>query len=199
MSKRSSWSLWLALFLFPLNAVQAAQYWLDSDALPIRDRFGACVRTGMDSAARQPGCDPMDRVILLPDAEGRVGAVLVRQDNQVQTLDRAYAAIHVGEQGQLTSDQASALEVNTRFGPLLEQQPPPPARFILRFRSGSASELTPESVAIIKQLSATLETRRRPKSVSSAILTVSDPGRTMTAFPWHGPEPWRQFSPTRGS
>ena len=153
----------MLLLVLATHPAHADRYWMDSSSLPIRDSAGDCVRTGIPGGDLQPGCDPMDRVILLPDAEGHVGAVQVRLGDRVETLDRAYGAIHVSREGQLENDQASAQEVDSRFGTLLEQQPLPAERFVLRFRSGSARELTPDSVAVIERLMTSLQARQAPE------------------------------------
>lgn len=146
-----------------INAAQAGQYWLSSDGVPVRDSAGSCVAQGVESTQLQPGCDPMNRVILLPDSEGHVGAVVVVTEGSSKTLTTAYGAAYVGTQGQLEDSAASESEVSSRFGPLLQQQPTPPATFTLRFQSGSATELTPDSEAVIQQLSANLEDREAPE------------------------------------
>ncbi len=146
-----------------INVAQAGQYWLSSDGVPVRDSAGSCVAQGIISTQLQPGCDPMNRVILLPDAEGHVGAVVVMSEGSSKTITTAYGAAYVDTQGQLEDSAASASEVNSRFGQLLQQQPIPPASFTLRFQSGSATELTPDSEAVIQQLSANLENREAPE------------------------------------
>lgn len=151
------------LLVLATHPVHANHYWMDSSGLPIRDSAGDCVRTGIQGGELQPGCDPMDRVILLPDADGHVGAVQVHMGDRMETLESAYEAIHMSHEGQMEHDHASAQEVESRFGTLLAQQPLPAERFVLRFRSGSARELTPDSVAVIERLLASVEARQAPE------------------------------------
>lgn len=153
----------LALLVWPFGHTLAGQYWLDSDHMPIRDRFGDCVRVGAGATGMQPGCDAMDRVILLPDSSGTVGAVEISMGDAVVMLDSPYGAIHASEDGQMGHDHASAMEMKMRFDPLLQHQPPPPVSYTLRFRSGSASELTAESAAVLEQLFASLDQREAPE------------------------------------
>ncbi len=153
----------LILLALSINVAQAGQYWLSSDGVPVRDSAGSCVAQGVISTQLQPGCDPMNRVILLPDAEGHVGAVVVMSEGSSKTLQTAYSAAYMDSQGQLEDSASSESEVNSRFGQLLQQQPVPPATFTLRFKSGSATQLTPDSEAVIQQLSANLENREAPE------------------------------------
>ncbi len=163
MDVRCKSFLYTALVGLSLNVAHAGQYWLSADGVPVRDSAGSCVAQGVDSAKLQPGCDPMNRVILLPDSEGNVGEVIVVSEGNSKTLTTAYGAAYVGTHGQLEDSAASASEVSSRFGQLLQQQPTAPATFTLRFQSGSATELTPDSEAVIQQISANLEGRDAPE------------------------------------
>ncbi|WP_286240844.1 OmpA family protein [Neptuniibacter halophilus] len=146
------------------GVVNAAKYWHSSDGTPLRDSLGECVSTNSAQGQKlEPGCDPMDRVILLPDAEGTVGAVIVSSGGKAQKVDSAFAAIHVGQAGELETAPASQQEVSSRFGQLLKEQPLAPASYTLRFLPGSATELTPDSAAVVQQLFADLEKRSAPE------------------------------------
>lgn len=152
-----------ALVFGCLSSAHAGQYWTTSNGLPVRDNAGNCVEQGVQANTLQPGCDAMNRVILLPDASGEVGAVVVMSEGGSKTLNTAYGAAYQGTEGQLEESAASSEEVNSRFGQLLQQQPLPAETFTLRFASGSATELTPDSLAMIPRLSASLEERKAPE------------------------------------
>ena len=67
-----------------------------------------------------------DRAILLPDADGKVGRIVVRSED--------------------------AASVRARYGALLDARPPMPQSWMLYFVSGSAQTLTPESQAQLDQI-----------------------------------------------
>lgn len=152
-----------AVLVSGIGSAHAGQYWTSSDGLPVRDSAGSCVEQGVSVSTLQPGCDAMNRVILLPDADGKVGAVVVMSDSGNRVLDTAYGAAHLGTEGQVEEAAASAGEVESRFGQLLQQQPLAAESFTLRFKSGSATELTSDSIAVIPLLSASLAQRDAPE------------------------------------
>jgi outer membrane protein OmpA-like peptidoglycan-associated protein len=90
-------------------------------------------------------------VVLLPDADGRVGALTVTHEGQQLTLDQPYATAAVSQQGRLDAGRATAEEVQQRFGPALSALPARPVTFRLYFLENS-DELTPESKAEIPKL-----------------------------------------------
>ncbi len=90
------------------------------------------------------GC-ASERVVLLPSADGRNSAVVLRDANGEQTLDTPYAAT-VRRLGVARSYQASAEEVNERYAATLSAMPPKPVSHVLYFVSG-ADQLTQESQA----------------------------------------------------
>jgi len=90
------------------------------------------------------GC-ASERVVLLPSADGRPGAVAVSNPQGEQMLDRPYAATLRQLGGNLTY-RASQEDVRKRFGAALAAQPARPRSYLLYFQDGS-NELTPESQA----------------------------------------------------
>ena len=137
--------------------------WLDSSGAPIRWGEDSCLRSG--SWARKtahPDCDP-SRVVLLPGPDGKVGAVIVETQMGAQVLDKAYAGVVVGQQGSLTARQETAASVNQRYGAALQAQPMRPVSYTVQFAFGSATELTPESFAVIEEVKADLATRPAPE------------------------------------
>ena len=58
------------------------------------------------------GCStPPDKIILLPDPEGKVGAVIVHSATGQQTIDKAYAGVDVTKGGAIekTMDSQSTV------------------------------------------------------------------------------------------
>lgn len=112
------------------------------------------------------GCStPPDRIILLPDPEGKVGAVVVRSAHAEQTIDKAYAGVDVTSNGAIEKTMDSQSSVQARYGELLAARPPRPMSFTLFFLFDSATELAPESPATVKKLKAVLATWPAPQVV----------------------------------
>nr|WP_316642276.1 OmpA family protein [uncultured Roseateles sp.] len=100
---------------------------------------------------------PPERVILLPGAEGRSGALLVQPQEGARApllLNQAYAQAEVAG-GQLRSGLSSAEAVQRAYGPLLAMQPPRPRSFTVNFRS-NADGLTPETAPVLAEVRAAL-------------------------------------------
>lgn len=138
-------------------------YWQDASGKPWRAADGSCIRSGSWSASNpRPGCDAMpDQIVLLPQADGSVGAVIIRSATTEQTLNRAYAGAEIGAGGAITQKQESAASVQQKYGSALQAQPPLPVAFTVQF--ANATELTPEAVKVIENIKATLAARPFPE------------------------------------
>jgi len=88
------------------------------------------------------GC-ASERVVLLPSADGRQSAVVVRDAGGETRLDKPYAAI-IRSVGNITGYQSSSEDVSKRFARALSAQPPRPTSYVLYFETGG-NVLTPES------------------------------------------------------
>jgi len=86
------------------------------------------------------------RVTLLPDHDGKVGAVVVQNAHGTQRLDQAYGRVDAGTSAAPAQvARAEAPEAfEARHRALLDAQPKPPLSFVLNFLFDSM-ELTPES------------------------------------------------------
>jgi len=146
-------------------AADVPGYVVDSRGEPVRSANGDCVRSGSWSAqSRHAACDAMpDRIVLLPGPDGKLGAVLVRSAAGEVRLDTAYAAAEVTQAGAIAQGREDAASVARRFGAVLAAQPPRPASFTLYFAAGSATELAPESRAVMDGLRAELAQRPAPE------------------------------------
>jgi OmpA-OmpF porin, OOP family len=103
------------------------------------------------------GCSaPPDKIILLPDPEGKVGAVVVHSATGEQTINKAYAGVDVKSNGTIETTTDTATAVQTRYADVLAARPPRPVTFTIFFLFDSATELAPESTATVKQLKAAL-------------------------------------------
>ncbi len=99
-------------------------------------------------------------VLLLPDPDGHVGSVVVKNDLGSQTLTQAGTATRVAPKAAPSAPEAlSPEEQEQLFGPALRAMPAKPLRFILYFISDGV-QLTPESQALLPRvLSAATERR----------------------------------------
>jgi outer membrane protein OmpA-like peptidoglycan-associated protein len=95
--------------------------------------------------------DNPDRVVLLPDADGKVGRVVVKSAGGEQLLDKAYAEADVSGRGGIAARSSDATEVQHRYGSTLAAQPRRPVSHTVYFVSGS-DELTVESKPLLEQV-----------------------------------------------
>ena len=105
-----------------------------------------------------------DRVILLPDADGTAGAIIVRANSGAeQRIDRAYLAAEVSREGSLTLSPQDPAAVQARYGELLSARPAAPVSYLVYFLAGSSNTLTPESRSVLDQMKAELARRPVPE------------------------------------
>lgn len=106
---------------------------------------------------------PQDRILLLPDADGKVGAVVVKSASGEKVLDTAYTGVAVDARGAMADAAESEASVKARYGVALDARPPRPQSFTVYFVSGSATELAPESKLVFEQVKSALATRPAPE------------------------------------
>lgn len=99
-----------------------------------------------------------DMVVVLPERDGKVGAVVVREGSRETVLDSAYASARSGEASGMRAAPSSAEEVRKVFGPALSAQPARPVSLTLYFTEGST--LSVESKEVVDRMFA--EIARRP-------------------------------------
>ena len=87
------------------------------------------------------GCASKELVVVLPESDGHVGAVVVESGGNKTLLNSAYAAASGAK--PVTID---AQGVNTIFGSALAARPIPPKSYLLYFKEGS-DILVPDSKA----------------------------------------------------
>lgn len=90
------------------------------------------------------GC-ASERIVLLPSADGRPSAVVVRDKNGEVRLDQPYAGLKRSLDAN-RAYQSSPAEVAERFGPALAALPARPSSYLLYFEAGG-NVLTQESQA----------------------------------------------------
>lgn len=112
--------------------------------------------TPPDKVIVLPVLGSVDKVILLPDPGGKVGAVIVRSATEEQTINSAYAGVDVTKEGAMTMTRGSEASVQAQYGELLAARPPRPMSFTVNFVFNSATEFAPESSATVAELKAAL-------------------------------------------
>ncbi len=103
-----------------------------------------------------------DRVVLLPDADGGTGAVVVRSATGEQLINQAWQSAHVGRDGVISLQQEDAATQQTRYQEVLKALPLPPVSFTVYFHLDTA-DLTPESQAVVNSMKAELGRRPAPE------------------------------------
>lgn len=105
---------------------------------------------------------PSDRVVLLPDENGKVGKVVVITAGAEQLLATAYAGAKILASGKIELATEDAASVELRYGAALGAQPQKAVSFTVYFVSGR-EELTPESMSVVAELKAELARRTAPE------------------------------------
>ena len=109
---------------------------------------------------------PATTVVLLPDADGVVGAVVVKTGaGDSRLVDQAYHSVSIMKDSANLSEsrQLDATQLNRTYAELLKAEPSHPVRFMLYF--GVGAELLPASQAALAQVVSTIR-ERAPTEVS---------------------------------
>ena len=107
---------------------------------------------------------PKEKIVLLPDADGKTGALSITTQSGEVVLERAYAGADVYSQGRVERGEEDAATVKKRFAGALGAQPPAPVSFTVYFIFDK-DELTAESLAQFGRLKAELAARPAPEIV----------------------------------
>jgi outer membrane protein OmpA-like peptidoglycan-associated protein len=109
------------------------------------------------------GCASSDLVVVVPEKNGHVGAVVVNPGDSQTVLDKAYASAHPrsGRNPAFTSD---ASQVSREFAPALAALPEEPAVYRLNFEFDS-DHMTPESRAAFDGVFTEIKRRPAPELV----------------------------------
>lgn len=97
--------------------------------------------------------------VVVPGADGHVGAVVVRTGREERVIDSAYGAQRLRKDGTVEGSRLTAADVRRDFGTTLDAMPGKPATFMLHFLEGK-DELTPESKSEMENVFG--ELKRRP-------------------------------------
>jgi outer membrane protein OmpA-like peptidoglycan-associated protein len=121
--------------------------------------IAAALAAGCAAPEPRPARD--DMVVVLPEQDGKVGAVVVNDGRRDTTLGTAYSALQTGEKGELQARTSSAGEVRRIFGPALAAQPARPISLTLYFTEGNT--LSDESKAVVQKMFAEIAKRPAPE------------------------------------
>lgn len=99
-----------------------------------------------------------DLYVVLPDREGKAGAVTVTHAGDQKVLDSPYAAARIKVEGRLETGVVPEQEVREVFGPALDAQPLRPVSFTLYFVQGR-DELTADSRPVLERVFTEIEHR----------------------------------------
>ena len=109
------------------------------------------------------GCaTPAERVVLLPGADGRTGALVVKSPKGEARLDKPYETADIRRNGQMETKTLARDQVEGHFGPVLAALPLRPVSFTLYFLTGK-DELTAESKPILEVIKSELLKRPTPE------------------------------------
>ena len=99
---------------------------------------------------------PVSKVVLLPDADGRVGSVVVKSERAEQVVSNAYGSASVSRQGTITAGQELTSAVASDYASTLAARPAAPVSFVVFFEFGSAVDIAPQFLPVLDQLRAAL-------------------------------------------
>ena len=125
---------------------------------------GALIALLQDEAKPPATEQARERIVLLPDADGRVGEVTVTTARGTAQLDRAYAGADVFPGGKVEAVTETPVSIRQRFGAALEARPPAPVSFVVFFVFDK-DELTAQSIAQFDRIKAELTRRPAPEVI----------------------------------
>ncbi|HEY0666441.1 MAG TPA: OmpA family protein [Gallionella sp.] len=96
-----------------------------------------------------------ESVILLPQADGKPSAVVVRSKGQEVVLDKPYMTASF-DAGKIAASQTSAESVQATYSDLIAADPPGPKQFLLFYEPGDI-RLTAESLQLYERVKAELK------------------------------------------
>ncbi len=99
---------------------------------------------------------PTSRVVMLPDADGKSGAVIVKSETGQQLVNTAYGSASVSQRGAITLATEDATQVAQRYAVTLAARPAAPVSFMVYFEFGSAVDIAPVIQPVLEQLQAAM-------------------------------------------
>jgi len=105
---------------------------------------------------------PSERVVLLPNADGRPSAVIIEAAGQRAVVETSWGEARVGKGGRVEHRQATAAEIEARFANVLAARPPRPLHFQLYFQFDS-EDLTAPSAREVETMFSAIAGRPAPE------------------------------------
>jgi outer membrane protein OmpA-like peptidoglycan-associated protein len=124
------------------------------------------VVAALAGCATPPPPQSQTLVVLVPSADGKVGAVSVKSAQGETVIDSAYASATTAGNAAPVVGSSSAAQVQQTFGESAKALPSPPVSYTLNFLEGR-DEYTPESRQTIETL--LRELARRPAAEITVI------------------------------
>jgi outer membrane protein OmpA-like peptidoglycan-associated protein len=123
-------------------------------------RAGSCLLVACLLGACASG-PPKSRefVVLVPDYDGKVGAVVVTSAQGRSTLDKPYTAARYEDGGKLETAPVAQEEVRKTFAIAIAARPARPVSFLLYFQEGT-DEYTAESKGAFEKVFAEIARRK---------------------------------------
>ena len=109
------------------------------------------------------GC-ASERIVLLPNSDGKPSAVIVKTKSGEQVIDRPYESVSLTQNGTISRHTETPEYVHAHYSAALDAQPQRAESYIVYFISGK-NEITPESQAVVDQMQTDLKTRSAPEIV----------------------------------
>ena len=126
--------------------------------------LGGCARPAPPPAPAAAPATRDDLYVLVPDADGKTGALSVTHGAEQHVLAAPYASARIRQEGQLEAGTAPEELVRQIFADARAAQPARPVSFLLYFLEAK-DELTPESQQAIQQVFAEIARRPSPEIV----------------------------------
>jgi len=122
------------------------------------------------------GCASTTQVVILPDPDGKVGALEVSNVKGTQTLNQAWQATESASVDRAPSAPKILEEKQVRqvFREALEAAPIPPVSFIIYFKKDS-SALSPESLALLTKVIDAVQARKSTDIIISGYTDAVGP------------------------
>ncbi len=105
---------------------------------------------------------PAEHVVLLPDPDGKAGAVVVTSNAGELLLDQPYAGAAIHSDGNISAVQEQPAEIQQRYASALTAQPARPVSFSVLFVSGK-DEPTAEAKLLLDEIKTEIAQRPAPE------------------------------------
>lgn len=116
--------------------------------------------TACSTAPKAPAV-PNDRIVLIPDPDGKVGEIVVSNKGGSQILSKSFQQTQAANPNAAPS-QPTIIEENQIkeiFGAAIAAQPEPPVRYILYFHN-ALNKPTDDSLRLVPQILSTIRARK---------------------------------------